>query len=331
MPKLEPKIIQKELEDGLIWPVYWLYGQERMKSRELLKRIRRVVLGDSIEPSAIQFAETVLDGKEVSGEEVVEAALSQSLGSLLTQSPNLVVVKDAHFLKNIETLSELFRPRAKKSELSHVCVLISKDLDGRKKFSKILVEKAAVVPCEEIAEADREAWIQYLMKRKNLQLSLPQVAYLTTLDPWNLDIVDQELEKYSLLQGDDPSLGQLPIEERFRSDDWIEAFFNRDLKQALKQVDHFAKQVEASLPLLGLLAWNTRYLAMAQADSGQGLRGLKVNPYFVERLHRWSKLWKLSEVLDLQTELAHLDFSLKQTPLVPLGVWSRLVMKFCHA
>ena len=40
MPKLEPKVIQKELEQGVLWPVYWLYGQERMKSRELFKRIR---------------------------------------------------------------------------------------------------------------------------------------------------------------------------------------------------------------------------------------------------------------------------------------------------
>lgn len=330
MPKLEPKIIQKELEDGVLWPVYWLYGQERMKSRELLKRIRRVVLGNVTEPSAIQFAETSMDGKEVSGDEVVEAALSQSLASLLTQSPNLVVVRDAHLLKNVEALSELLQPKGKKSELSSVCVLISKDLDGRKKFSKILIEKAAVVSCEDIAEADREAWIQYLMKRKNLQLSSSQLAYLTTLDPWNLDIVDQELEKYSLLQGDESSFGQFIAEERFRSDDWIEAFFTRDLKRALKHVDAFAQQVEESLPLLGLLAWNTRYLAMAQADSGQGLRGLKVNPYFVERLHRWTHLWKLSEVLELQTELANLDLSLKQTPLVPLGVWSRLVIKFCR-
>jgi hypothetical protein len=87
--------------------------------------------------------------------------------------------------------------------------------------------------------------------------------------------------------------------------------------------------VDESLPLLGLLAWNTRYLALALADSGRALKGQKMNPYLAERLQRWTKLWKISEVLELQSELAALDLSLKQTPLLPLGVWSELVARFC--
>ena len=37
MPKLEPKTVQRELDQGQLWPVYWLYGGEAMKARELLK------------------------------------------------------------------------------------------------------------------------------------------------------------------------------------------------------------------------------------------------------------------------------------------------------
>ena len=31
MPLLEPKKIQKEIECDLFWPVYWFYGEEKMK------------------------------------------------------------------------------------------------------------------------------------------------------------------------------------------------------------------------------------------------------------------------------------------------------------
>lgn len=342
MPKLEAKVVQKELEQGVLWPVYYFYGQERMKSRELLKRIRAVVLSDHEHSDSLRsweaLAETVLDGSETDGEGILEATQSQSLLGSLREGPRLIVVKDAHLVKNPEVLSEILLPKAKRSELNSVCVLIGKDLDGRKKFSKILQEKAAIVPCEEISESDREAWIFYLAKRKEVQIPSSEVARLTTLDPWSLDIVDQELEKYSLFHTNIESLDSIsdprpenPSIGRVRSDEWIDAFLSRDLKKSLQSLALFAEQPHESLPLLGLLAWNVRYLAMALSDSGHGLRGLKVNPYVVEKLQRWSKSWELSEVLDLQAELTMVDFNLKQTPLAPIGIWSVLVMRFCKS
>ena len=89
MPKLEPKQIQKELEQGQLWPVYWLYGQERMKSRELLKRIRRAALGEKPETFC---AETLIEGTEVDAASIVDSAQSPSLGGGL----RFIVVRDAH-------------------------------------------------------------------------------------------------------------------------------------------------------------------------------------------------------------------------------------------
>lgn len=335
MPKLEPKIIQRELEQGLLWPVYWLYGAERMKSRELLKRIRRTVLGD--EPSGggalLGFAEENLDGSEVTGPQVVEAAQSPSLGG----GTRFIVVRDAHALKESEQLATLLQPRAKKDALASVCVFLSKDLDGRKKFSKLLLEKAAVVPCEDVPETEREAWIGYLAKRRNLELPAAMIAQLMSLDPWSLDIIDQELEKWSLArdtsgveQAGEVILTGSAIEGG--TDAFLEAFFTKDLKQALAIAETFADQPDESLPLLGLLGWNVRQLAVICADREAGIRpgthGTKLNPYAAEKLQRWSRGWRLSEVLALQSELAALDFSFKQTPLLPLGLWSSLVMGF---
>ena len=62
MPKMELKTVQTELEKGQIWPLYWLYGPERMKSRELLKRIRIVLFGN--EAVAPGWSEETFDGSE---------------------------------------------------------------------------------------------------------------------------------------------------------------------------------------------------------------------------------------------------------------------------
>jgi DNA polymerase III delta subunit len=342
MPKLEPKQIQKELEQGSLWPVYWIYGHERMKTRELVKRIRKAALGDN--PPAF-CAETVLEGTEADVAEILDAAQSPSLGGGL----RLVVVRDAHAVKESEGLAPLLGPKAKAEELGSVVVFLSKDLDGRKKFSKMLADKAAVVPCEEVAEGDREPWIQYLCKRRGIELSGEQVATLATLDPWSLDIIDQELEKLELSRwkpegveasahgqpatasgGDVLLAGGVSFGALGGADAFLECFFSRDLPTSLERVSAFADQPDESLPLLGLLAWNVRNLALVVADRERGTRNAKINPYLAERFARWGRRWSLSEIERLQQRLMEIDFGFKQTPLLPLGLWSELAQEFCH-
>jgi len=322
MPKLELKAVQRELEQGLIWPFYWVYGPEKLKSRELLKRIQGAVAGST---TAWMTGEEILEGNETDTATVLDSARSPSLGG----GVRLIIVRDAHALKNPEALSELFGPPQKQSELMSVCVCISKDLDGRKKFSKTLLEKAAVVPCEEVTESQRESWIQYLAKRRGLELNSSLVMKLSSLDPWTLDIVDQELEKFSvagsaadvILEGSSLMGGP---------DAFLESFFSRDLKPALSQVSHFADRPDESLPLLGLLGWNVRQLAILIADRQQGTRNSKLNSFVADRLRKWSSRWNLSEIIELQNELSEIDFGVKQTTLLPLGLWSGLVTRFCH-
>lgn len=329
MPKLEPKIIQRDLDLNKLWPVYWLYGSERMKSRELLKRIRKTAIPESESGGAgglFGMAEETLDGAEIDGSSVVEAAQSPSLGGGL----RLIVVRDAHAMKNPEQIAELFGEPKAKENLASVCVFLSKDFDQRKKISKLLLEKAAVVPCEDVPENEREAWIQYLAKRRGVDLEAELAVQLTSLDPWSLDIIDQELEKFTLDpdQSGETFLGGLAAGTG--SEVFLDAFFSRDLKRALRTVENFADQLDEALPLLGLFAWNVRHLALVLADQKAGTRVVKINPYAADKLRGWARHWTLTDAMELQRKLEELDFGLKQTPLLPVGLWSDLVLSFCH-
>lgn len=310
MPKLDPKQIQKELESNRIWPVYWLYGTESMKSRELLKRIRSTVLGEGAQ-TGIALNEVRLDGAEVEVTEVIDSAQSLSFGGSL----QFVVVRDAHLIKDSDELSELLGPAQSKEDLKWVCVFLSKDLDGRKKFSKVLTEKAAVVPCEEVTEVDQETWIQYLAKRKGVQLSPSAILSLRALEPWTLDIVDREIEKLELAEDESVLIGGMGGSDG--ANEFVEAVMVRDRAKALSIIEKFAEHPEDALPLLGLLAWNLRYLALYLADP----RGLKINPYLADRLRKCSSKWKKSEVVSLNSKLAQLDFGMKQTQCLGLGLW----------
>lgn len=336
MPKLEPKVIQKELEKGVLWPVYWIHGPERMKVRELFKRIRTAVLGEGVQSGALglSLAEENLDGASVSGVEVLDSAQTLALGGGL----RFVVVRDAHLLDEPESLAPLLGPPGKKDTLTSVCVFIAKDLDGRKKFSKQLVEQAAVVECEQVPDADRDAWVDYLLKSRAVVISDSERVRLKSqlcgIDPWSLDIVDQEIEKWHLAQSSGLSEEEahqvLQSAAGAGSEAFADAFFSRSGLQALESAAVFASQPEMALPLLGLMSWNLRQLIpIVAAREGVSRAQVKLGGFMLERLNRLARAWTLDELISLQSALFELDFSLKQTPRLPLGAWSSLVMEFC--
>ncbi len=322
MPKMEPKEVQRELGQGLLWPFYWIYGSEKLKCRELIKRIRTRISEDS--PTSSGLTEEVFEGTESTGHQILDAAHSLSLYPGI----RLILVKEAHALKNPEVLTELMRPAQKISELDFICICIAKDLDGRKKFSKTLQERAAVVSCEEVPQTQRDAWIHYLAKNHQVEITPSMLMKLHTLEPWSLDIVNQELEKLSLSETSEDVLLENP--DFFGgTDSFLDHFFSRSLSLSLAQVSFFADKADTSLPLLGLLGWNVRQLTLLISDRENKTAYAKLNPYHADRMRSWSAKWTLAEITQLQRNLSEIDFHLKQTPLLPLGLWTDLVTRFC--
>ena len=102
MPKLEPKTIQKELEAGMVRPVYFIYGTELMKSRELLKRIQKTVL---MGEAANDFNLEKWDASEVGCETILDAAQSLSLMG----GTKLVIARALDEVKNLDPLVEYLK------------------------------------------------------------------------------------------------------------------------------------------------------------------------------------------------------------------------------
>ncbi len=322
MPKLESKVVYKELGQGIVWPFYWIFGEEKWKVRDLFQKIRSLVLGGASSSlgSSFGWAESLLDGAEVTSEEVLDLALSRPLGGGVP----LIVLKNAHLLKNADILAQLFGQPGAITEIASVCVCLSKDLDGRKKFSKLLLEKAAVVPCEEVPESQRESWIQFLAKQKGLKLEQNKTEQLSVVDPWSLDLMERELEKLSLSDLSEDVLlggGRGKSEEEF-----LESFFTRRKAAALVAVAQISKQPDTSIMLVGLLAWNVRQMTLFLIEKEKGRGYLKLSPFLMERIQRWSRYWDLNQISQLQQLLGEMDFKMKQSKSSLLGLWTDLLL-----
>jgi DNA polymerase III delta subunit len=190
------------------------------------------------------------------------------------------VVKDAEQLAQLEDLSVLAGPLKKKEDLSCVVVCISEGIDLRKKFFKQLSEKAAWIECDEVKPEERESWVKFLAQRKGLGSPGGLVVdALLKLEPWSLELVDQELEKMKIaweggIRADEElsrvltaGLGGESAGSRF-----VQSFFSRELKGSLEWIAFFARSPEEALPLLGLMAWNARQLEIFLGLEGRNKR-----------------------------------------------------------
>ena len=331
MPKLEPKQIQAELDSGKFRSFYFLYGAEAMKMRELTRRIANAYRGVAVGEGGSnagnllsdQFGELSFDGASTTAASVLDELNSLSLGV----SEKVILLRNAHTLKDLEALVNE-APNVEftaKNKESAILIAWAKDLDQRKRSTKILTERAATVACEAIPERDRPAWIRYLMKRRGLSAEDGEnadwlVAELERLEPWTLDIVDAELAKFELTP-------EALRRETFRgsSDErsgerFLEAFLNRNRAEAIHQVGGFAGLPEESFPLIGLLAWNFRMLTSAKL-SPHGARSLGNR----ENLKAALAAWSLDELTGVQRRLTSFDASLKGSGEDPRAAWTQFV------
>lgn len=321
MAKLEPKLIQKELDQGKVRPAYYLFGPERMKARELLKRIQKTVLGDDV-PNDFNFERW--EGSEVGAETVLDSIQSFSLMG----GTKLVLVRNADELDRLELLADHLKGAAPEVDGS-VLVLMARSFDGRKKVFKAIEAGAVVVECASVADEDREPWIDYLAKRREVRLSAEERLALAGLDPWSLELVDQEIAKLELV-GDDAGLraeSLLSGVDVHAKDEFIEGILSRNRSLALKHVHLFHQDMDVQLPILGLIAWNFRQLKCFWMEKHTRARsGERRNPYLQAKLDRWVKVWNQEHLHEFEQELFDLDFALKNTRATGEGLWAQLIL-----
>jgi DNA polymerase III delta subunit len=326
MSRIEAKIIQKELEAGKMRPVYWIFGPERMKSRELVRRIQKACFGDQ-KPNDFNFEKH--DGSEVDIGTILDAAQ----GFSLMGGTKLILVRNAEDIKQQELLVEYLESieshdPVEAADLSNVVVFVSKNFDARKKATKKIQELAATVACEEVTEQEREPWIGYLAKRRGLTLTNDELILLRGLDPWSLEIVDQELAKLELVADEEILRKQVLLNgvDAFARDDFIDALFCRDQKRAMKWMYLFCEEIEVQLPILGLVSWNLRHLKLILMEERTRSRsGEKRNMYLQRNLDRWKKHWTFESIQEFEHGLFEIDFSLKNTRLLGKGLWTSLL------
>lgn len=316
--------IWKSIGEGNIGPVYLLMGVERHLIDTTIKRLIKA-MPDIDESSVIRF-----DLEETPVEAVIEEA--DTLPFL--EDRKLIIANNASFLKasdktkekvvhNIALLEEwLGNP----SPTATVVFLAPYEkLDGRKKISKLMQEKAIVVEAMPLAGKDLTTWIQNEASSKGVKISTETAQVLIDMTGDSLLTLSSEIAKIAMYMDGDGEVTstiienlvpRLPEVDVFRLTD---AYMTGNVKQTIKIYHDLLRNGEEPIMLTSLIAGQIRLMIHVSTLVKKGYqqqqiaKTLNVHPYRVKLIMENRNIPKMERLLLILQKLAHIDHQLKST------------------
>lgn len=159
--------LEAEIRSGDIKPFYLLFGKEHY----YIDRICNLLMASVLPEGERDFGQMVYYGADTTPEEIVSHARQFPM----MVSRQLIVVKEAQAMKNIEKIESYF------DHLMPTTVLVicyktptdptsSKNIDKRTKFYKRASEVGVALECEQVKEWKIIGWIEDFIRSEHLQL-----------------------------------------------------------------------------------------------------------------------------------------------------------------
>ncbi len=266
------KIPYPELEDRLdreVESVYLLIGDQDLLRELAARKLEKAVLGD--EPSPFGFERFDGESENADASRILIAANTMPL----LGGRRLVLVKRASALlegdPSLQAYLEAPNPAT-------VLVLdLEKKPDARRKGTKELEKKVAIVACDAPQPWELEDWVGEEASARGLKLGRDEIRYLVTETGSDLRRLSNELEKLSLYASGDrldletvaEVLGRGRAQSVFN---FIDAVARGDGGSALRQLGRLLEEGEAPLRVLALLDRLVGQLRIAKDVQASGKR-----------------------------------------------------------
>ena len=166
-------------------PIYWLEGEEVYYIDKLVQYAETTILTDDEK----SFNQTILYGKDSDWAQVVNACRRYPMNS----EKQLVIVKEAQYLKDIEKLEPYFdKPLA-----STILIIAYKDkkVDARTKFAKKIKDNHTLLSFKKLYENQLPEWANSMIQAKGYTIKSKALLLLTDHVGNDLNRLENEIDK----------------------------------------------------------------------------------------------------------------------------------------
>ncbi len=248
--------LYNRLRAGDVPSLILLCGQEPYLIQRAARAVRKAVLPADKD----DFNDNQFDGKEVSGSEVLEAAMTFPVFA----EKRLVTVKNAQLLKAADL--DLLLPYLEQPVPETCLLCVADKIDNRRKFFQQFKKCGALVEFKPLSDREVPRYVKATLKQRHLDISADAVDLFCSMVGNNLHEVHAELDKLITYLGSATLVDIKDVQavvSRGRAENIFElgnAVGRGDIAAALTLVGRLGAAGEAPLKILSLLVRHFRQL-----------------------------------------------------------------------
>lgn len=296
-------------------PIYFLMGDEGYFIDEITALLEKHILSEEEK----SFNQLVLYGKDVGAEEVISAARRYPMMAPF----QVVIVKEAQHIRNIETLS-IYADNPMPTTVLVVCYR-GKTLDGRKGLAKKLSKNFVLFTAKKLYDNQVPQWIEARLRRQGYTISPKASLMLAEYLGANLSKINNELNKLQLILPKGTKIDASHIQDNIGISKDYNVFELqnslgvRDIGKVLEIIRYFEANPKNN-PLVMIIpilySFYSRilllhYLSKEQPNDATLARTIGVNPYFMKDYRVAMRNYSIKQVVDTITLLRTYDMKSK--------------------
>jgi len=233
-----------------------LYGLEPYLIQQAVRAVRKAVLVTDKD----DFNDNLFDGKEATGSEVLEAAMTFPVFA----EKRLVTVKNSQLLKAADL--DILLPYLESSVPETCLLLVADKIDNRRKFFQQFRKYGTLVEFKPLTDREVPRYIKTTLNQRNISISADAVDLFCSMVGNNLNEIHTELDKLVTYLGTVTLVAVKDVQavvSRGRAENVFElgnAVGRGDVAAALTLVGRLGASGEAPLKILSLLVRHFRQL-----------------------------------------------------------------------
>ncbi len=261
--------LDRSLREGRLRPLYLLIGTERYLRTAAVREITNTALSDTLLREFNECSFSLLS-------ERIDSAIAAAEQLPMMAERRVVRIRD--FAKLREADEEILIRYLGNPVDSTVMIFIADELDKRKRATKTLLERCAVVEFTPLKDAEAKAWARVRLKELKVTADDQVLAEVIRLVGTNVQTLFSELDKLAAaaaatgkltLELVDELIGRSRELSNFELGDHVLA---RNRKRALETLHRLLDDGVEPVMLIGLIAGNYHRLALGKHLLARGLR-----------------------------------------------------------
>ena len=328
---MKPEEFEKEIREGDIGPLYYVYGDEPYLVERGVKRL----LARAVSPDFSEFNLTVFYGGEAKGEEIAEVV--QTLPMFAERRVVLVKKSGALTAAALDLLSGYVQ-----DPVPSTCLIFQGEkIDQRKKFFVDLKKNGTLVEYKRPYENQLGPFIREEAAAHGKRMELAATEMLSYFVGSNLQDLASQVEKVAMYVGAREII-RVDDVKAVACDTKVDSVFDlanalgeKNLGRALRTLQTLLRDGEAPLMVLAMVTrhyrqlWRVRELVGRKVPSQEISKAAGIHPYFIRGIIEQSGGYSLSAFRMIFEKFYATDLALKTSGGKPVDLLERLVMEIC--